>query len=125
MEKPSKAVKIIFNPFDTVIEAYESLFDKPCELHFALSDSEESFGFTEFLETGGSTPVVVIDPQCSIVDSVEILAHELAHVAVGIGCIDHGEEWEKAFAAIHERYTILVNKDVPEGFIVSSVGKVV
>lgn len=35
--------------------------------------------------------------------TIEVLAHELAHVAVGPGC-GHGESWEAEFSAINEMF---------------------
>ena len=47
-------------------------------------------------------------------DAVEVLAHELAHVAVGIEH-DHDEVWQEAFDKIFEEYNRIGNQMFPNG----------
>ena len=52
---------------------------------------------------------VDISANLRVVDAVETLAHELAHVAVGAREA-HGEAWEKAFDAIHNEFDRIGNE---------------
>ena len=54
-----------------------------------------------------STQVVTTIP---VEDATEILAHELAHAAVGLDH-DHDAEWEKAFDAIFDEYNRIVSSE--------------
>lgn len=108
-----KIVTLFFNPFDVVIAAYESLYTKPCYVEFVsgIRESEEAaWGCTEFVE--GKNPKVCIDVETPISGAVEILAHELAHVAAGDKHEDdHGPQWQECFDAIHARYTEIISND--------------
>lgn len=55
------------------------------------------------------TPSIQIDIDCPIRHAVEVLGHELAHVAAPHD-ENHGPDWEAAFAAIHEEYCALVGR---------------
>lgn len=61
------------------------------------------YGITTFPADENEVPLVEISAELTVQDAVEILAHELAHVAVGVGA-GHGPKWEKAFKKIHEEY---------------------
>ena len=58
-------------------------------------------GVTEFVPE--YVPVISVSGKLDILDAMEIFAHELAHVAVGIDS-EHGAEWEAAFELLHARY---------------------
>lgn len=91
------------DPFALVWIAYKRLYDKPCEIWYCThSEDEEGFGYTDFPCDGG-TPMVYINAEYPITMQTEILAHELAHVAVGA---EHGHDeiWNKAFDAIFDEY---------------------
>lgn len=64
---------------------------------------EEACGFT-FFDDDGKTPIIVIDSAIPCYASVEIMAHEAAHVIAGHEA-DHGEKWEAVFNDIHEAYS--------------------
>ena len=68
---------------------------------------EEAYGETVFPEDG-TEPVISISAQVPVVHAVEILAHELAHVAAGEGH-DHDEVWENAFQALNDAYCEFVS----------------
>lgn len=61
------------------------------------------YGITTFPADENEVPLVEISAELTVQDAVEILAHELAHVAAGIDA-GHGEAWEKAFHRIHQEY---------------------
>ncbi len=64
-------------------------------------DGTPVFGLTDFGEDGEVH--VFVSTEIAVSDAAEILAHELAHAAVGIDH-DHDESWESAFNAIHKKY---------------------
>lgn len=116
------AITIYCNPFDLIMQAYNNLYNKPCKVEFVSGLTPQSFPFrlvrlfrptlgpwgnTLFPEDGG-IPVVSIDSLTPFEAVIEIIGHELAHVAVGAGCADdHGLEWETAFEAINQEFTRL------------------
>ena len=95
------------DPFVMVYAAFAELFpDADCECQWAtdLQDEESQpvCGMTFFPDDGGM-PTVYVSADIPVKHAVEILAHELAHVAVGAGC-EHGPQWQDAFRRIHARY---------------------
>lgn len=97
------------DPFSLVWEAFKNLYPgKECEVWYDQHNEEgheNEYGCTLFPDDG-SAPVVSIFAEHPVNILVEILGHELAHVAVGQGH-DHDEEWEKAFDEIFMEYTRL------------------
>lgn len=92
--------------FSLVWEAFEQLYPgKKFECWFApeleSEEGEEVYGLTVFKDDGEI--YVFVSAKLHLSDAVEIMAHELAHVAIGY---DHGhdEAWESAFDKIHKRY---------------------
>ena len=59
------------------------------------------YGVTDFLDN--NEIIIYIDPQLSVENAVEILAHELSHVVAGIENA-HNEKWEEVFENIHKEY---------------------
>ncbi len=107
---------VVFDPFGLIVEIFNDLYpDTPCEIIFSEGlhkGDGDPWGCTTFPDDG-SDPQVVIDVETPLRHAVEILAHELAHVAVGGECDEeHGEDWEKAFSAIHQEYVSRVTRSV-------------
>lgn len=71
-------------------------------------DGDEEAGGVTVFETDGSIRIL-ISGQLSVVDAVEVFAHELAHVAAGPEA-EHGEAWENAFDAIHTEYMKMIEQ---------------
>lgn len=104
--------------FSMVYEAFEKLFpgkgvrgiwwnaDIP-----KAADGTERVGLTSWNEDG--TIDVDISAKLTVADAVEILAHELAHVAAGEN-EGHGEKWEQAFDAIHAEFDRIGNDLFPD-----------
>ena len=91
------------DPFVRVYEVFRQLYpDKDCRC-FWTDDLEDAYGVTQFYDDSRSIPEIFISTDLPVKHAVEILAHELAHVAVGADA-DHGESWENAFEAIHREY---------------------
>ena len=95
------------DPFSLVWKAFKNLYPgKGCEVQWqpGIQDdelSEQGYGFTAFHDDGSI--LVVVDANLQVSNAVEVLAHELAHVAVGIEN-EHGAAWETAFDAIFKEY---------------------
>jgi len=114
-------VELAFDPFKQVIEAYEALYSKPCIVQFVpFGPTDSGHAFTIFSDDPGELPIINISVDCPVSVAIEMMAHELAHVEADAGCEDaHGPEWQKAFEAIHAKYTEMVTTNVPEGMEVS------
>lgn len=103
--------------FAIVWIAFKNLYpDKNCVCYWETEireseDGRKPYGLTDFGDDGIVT--VFVSADLGVRDAAEILAHELAHVAVGVD-VDHGQEWEDAFCAIHEEYNRIC-ADVVEG----------
>ena len=98
--------------FALIWQAFKNLYpDKECKCFWEprIHEDEhggEVFGFTDFGEDG--SVAVFVRPDLDVSTAGEILAHELAHVAVGIEH-DHDETWENAFDAIFQEYNKIGN----------------
>lgn len=104
------------DPHALVWLAFKRLYpEKDCECVWNpfITDDEgtEVYGSTLFADDGEI--VVSVSADLTVQDSVEVLAHELAHVAVGPGK-EHGEEWESAFDAIHKAYFTVGQEVLPD-----------
>ncbi len=104
-------IKYINDPFGTVIQATKELYPDLCaDIQFDDRIKYFKFGFIRFGHCGetwfpkdGSTPLITISTNIPFAGMVEVMAHELAHVAAGVKA-GHGPEWEKAFEAIYQKY---------------------
>lgn len=107
-------MNIMYSPFDNdmfalVWSAYCKVFpDKipvHCECYWVSElkddDGNEVFGSTATTDDGGFE--ICISGNIKVADSVEVFAHELAHIAAGVDS-EHNEEWENAFDLIHRKY---------------------
>ncbi len=100
------------DPFCRMIRAFSSLWpDKSADMMWTTGMQEETggWGLTIFPDTGGP-PLVQIDIEASVKDAVELLGHELAHVAAGPDA-EHGPEWQAAFDRIHVKYHELLEQN--------------
>lgn len=91
--------------------------DKECEIYWEpqIRDEEDGkpvYGLTDFADDG--SVAVFVKPSLEVADAVEVLAHELAHVAVGVEH-DHDEVWQEAFDKIFEEYNRIGNQKFPNG----------
>lgn len=98
-----------FNPFELILQVFNDLYPgKAASVEWVsgLRQERNAWGSTVFEE--GKAPEVLIDVRCPVAGAIEVLAHELAHVAAGVPHDDadgHGDEWEAAFEAIHREYS--------------------
>lgn len=58
----------------------------------------------------GSRPIIQIGVDKIIPQAMDILAHELAHVAAGPEA-GHDATWESAYDAIHRKYTEIIEAE--------------
>lgn len=95
------------DPFAMVWAAFKKLYpDKDCEIYWEpqIRDEEDVkpvYGLTDFADDG--SVAVFVKPNLEVADAAEVLAHELAHVAVGIEH-NHDEVWQEAFDKIFDEY---------------------
>lgn len=61
---------------------------------------DQHFDSITFFDNEGKKPIIAIDSEIPCYVSVEIIAHEAAHVIAGHGA-DHGEQWEAVFDEIY------------------------
>lgn len=105
------------DPFALVWIAFKRLYpDKECICEWVpgfgkSEDGKEAYGLTTFVDDGGV--VVMVSADLALNDAIEVFAHELAHVAVGVE-EDHGEKWEAAFNAIFEKYFEVAKELLPD-----------
>ena len=103
--------------FAIVWEAFKNLYpDKECECFWEpyIRDEEDGtpvYGLTDFADDG--TITIFVTPTIAVADATEILAHELAHAAVGFEH-EHDETWEKAFTDIHNEYNRIGEEMFPD-----------
>lgn len=104
---PAMESPFVNDPLPVVYRAFKNLFpDKSCTIFYGVKDEDEhgkeSHGYTFFPDDGSEPDVTVFSENDTNVQA-EILAHELAHVAVGQEH-EHDEVWEAAFDAIHAEF---------------------
>ena len=118
-DKNMDAVPVVFinDPFHVVYQAFKELYpDKECEILFdynvETTDTHERVKGVTIFPDDGSIPQIRIDCEQTIDQISGILAHELAHVALGKPEwddreLDHGEDFEKVLDAIFDRFNEL------------------
>lgn len=102
-------VRWIGNPLADIVRCFKKLYP-----HLSVEISvqpvpPELKGQCSFGSDDHPTPLVAIDPSLPYVGCVDVLAHELAHVAAGENA-GHGPDWEAAYAAIHNEYHAFVTR---------------
>lgn len=78
-------------------------------IHDFVQDNEDetTLGVTKF-DTETNEASIMIDANISVCDSVYVLAHELAHVAVGYEH-EHDDMFKEAFDSINIEYNKIVD----------------
>lgn len=112
-------LKILNNPFETVLEATRQLF--PDKSAFVIFDPDLKYRKFLWIKLGhcgetlfpddGSVPIVRVSSQIPFEAMIEVLAHELAHVAVGVGN-GHNSIWKRAFDDIHSCYEEIMESKI-------------
>lgn len=106
------SIKILNDPMQMIIKAATNLYENmSCNIQFyPVKEESGTFGeciFPENVEEKIDCPIINIDPSIPYGAILEVLAHELAHVATP-NDLDHGEDWENAFNAIFQEYNRLM-----------------
>lgn len=106
------------DPFALVALAFKNLYpDREYTAYIAPNVTDEegnsACGATTFPEDG-SPPVVEVSGEIPIAAGVEVLAHELAHVATPKDQT-HGGAWRAAFDWIFEEYNRIAQEIFGEG----------
>lgn len=104
--------------FSLIYQAFKGLYpeqERSCVCYWTVeplkdNNGNEAYGCTTFSDDG--VVYVEVSAKLQVINAIEILAHELAHVAVGSEA-NHGEEWEHAFDAILTEYNRICNVDTP------------
>lgn len=98
-------MSIIFhNPFQKVIDAAIKVYPElECIIQFDPRLECPPYGETWWSSEVNEIPVISISSELTIENSLEILAHELAHVIAGLEA-DHNDEWKHIFSKIHRQY---------------------
>ena len=92
---------IMNNPIDMLQEVMDKHYpDLKVDIYFGEQETDgiHRLGVTIFPDDG-SRPVIEVNPDIPLAHIAEIIAHELAHVIVGIEA-GHGEVWEAEFENI-------------------------
>lgn len=102
-------VHIPINYYDIIIDVFQKRYpDQEAVIFFddTLQEKSGNVGCTEFFEDG-TPPVIFIDANIPYHATVEVLAHELAHVATATLETEEGhtKEWEAVFAWLQEAAT--------------------
>lgn len=101
-------LEIANDPFKVILRAVQELWSglkTDIQWNHTLDMDKKEYGCTTFPDDG-STPLIDLNPELTVLVAVEILAHELAHVATPGD--EHGVDWEEAFSAIHEKFNDLI-----------------
>jgi len=93
--------RIVFDPFKLVLDVAHDLFPGFRADIFFGAESKKGYGTTNFSE--GEVPHITISATVPFGAAPEILAHEIAHVVVGIEA-GHGKKWDWVFARIQREY---------------------
>lgn len=111
--KGEKMIKFLENPHQILLDAVNELYpnadadiiflDK--ESYDEFVENKESYACVKF--TDNLKPLIVVCIDVPYVASIELIAHEVAHVVCGYTDDQekaHGEEWESVFTKINELY---------------------
>lgn len=105
-----KTLVVSNDPIPVVFEAYPNFYPDKLpdliQLTWSEEPMDEGWGETIFCDDG--KVVIQINNKLPLEHYPEVMAHELAHVAVGITDDPHGPEWKQTFSAIHCEFERLV-----------------
>lgn len=111
-------IRMMNDPFRILIEACRRLYpDLVAEIYFMPGNQlkkleEGALGITNFPDDGG-TAEIFIKAEQTLEQAVDIMAHELAHVAAGPEA-EHGPEWEDAYENLYRKYHEIVDMEMDE-----------
>lgn len=111
--KGDKMIKFLENPHQILLDAANELYPNADadiifldrESYDEFVENKESYACVKF--TDNLKPLIVVCIDVPYVASIELIAHEIAHVVCGYTDDPekaHGKEWEDVFTKINERY---------------------
>jgi hypothetical protein len=110
------SVHFVDDPLRIVARAFRTLYPGK-SARIVIQPLTDKLGEAAFAP--GRVPLVSLCPTQSYVGCIDILAHELAHVAtVGNG---HGKEWRKAYNRIRAEYIRIVRQRTKGRTVVVSI----
>ena len=90
----------LYSPFEILINLINAEYPKiDADIYF--SDTLDALGRT-FIPDNYDTPEIYINANNSIIQSFDIIAHEVAHVINPDD--EHGERWKDTYDKIHKKY---------------------
>lgn len=97
--------RFLFDPYAVLFQAFENLYpNRSYDVQWGdESILQDKFGMTD---SNGERNIVTISVNIPTSGALDVLAHELAHVAVGVD-EGHGKEWEHAYEKINDEYNAL------------------
>jgi hypothetical protein len=103
------------DPVKLIFQAAEELFPD-IEFDIQYDDTmvmeKNEFGCTTFSEDA-LKPLIEINPGLTVMEQLEIIAHEIAHVKAGVGA-EHNEVWEQHFQEMHDKSHELFEQHLAE-----------
>lgn len=105
-------LKFILNPYELMMRLAKKRYPKIKAQVIFTNDlpkynKKKVKGYTLFRPK--EIPLIGINVSCSVERSLEVLAHELAHVVVGYSN-KHNAKWNKVFNQIHEDWCLEMEK---------------
>ena len=108
----TKGFSIENDPITMVAEAFEELFPgKRYEVAYSpdIRDNEGTIvcsciTFPNEEDGPDAVPVILLNSQAGVEVAAESFAQELIHVALGPESLEHGEEYDKAFEQLAQKY---------------------
>jgi Zn-dependent peptidase ImmA (M78 family) len=98
------------DPVKMMLEIFEKRYpDVDCEFAFGLTvngeaisdDEEDPCGYTLFRD--GEIPLIVVSVALPYFATLEVIAHELAHVVCGSN-EKHSDKWKETFFSIYDTW---------------------
>ena len=87
------------DPFQAVLTAFARLYPEArCTVQWVsgLHEEEGAWGRTHFDE---DPPLIELDGNCPVAGAVDVLCHELAHVAAGYEA-GHEDSWRRGYETL-------------------------
>lgn len=112
------------DPIYVLIKIFESAYpDKKAQIDFVadLKKNTHAYGETCWAEDGNV--YIQIDIQTPMYGLIEVLGHELAHVAVGADAA-HNAEWEKEFNYLNQEFNKVMKSVLDDGVSIHEIARV-
>jgi len=93
--------KVIYcDPVEGLINLCVEKYNVECIVGF--NKRVKNYGRTSFFK--GCIPKIELSTKINIIQILDTLAHEIAHVIRGVENMDHGKEWRKIYNDIYRSY---------------------